>query len=41
MAVVSSDPMSPTPPTSSTLKTPENVKDDEMTMNQQAKKISK
>jgi hypothetical protein len=41
MVVVPTDPMSPTPPNSSTLKTPKNIKEDEMTLNQQTKKISK
>jgi len=41
MAVVSSDPTSPAPPTSSALKTQENIKEGEMTLNQQTKKISK
>jgi hypothetical protein len=41
MVVIPSDPMSPTPPTSSALKTQENIKEDEMTLNQQTKKISK
>jgi hypothetical protein len=41
MVVVFSDPKSPTPPQSSALKTPENMKENEMTLNQLIKKISK